>query len=303
MRRVLLTLLFLFLPFTFCHARDDSASLWSPPVAPKKKERTLRKEPQSIPNPYEAREKSSLQDSHLDLELAEDWQFSLNLRPTLDFSWNSDAALEYFHVTNLRDFDEVRFTGAHRLWIRQIRRFFKEGFRQDREAFIEYGGHPALAARRYDDLFEEAQYLSNLETWSLDRLWSESPRTNLWVLETHAPQHRLGALFMTDDFRVRVDASALPYLDRFSKDRRGRLGNNGTRDIQGVDHRGLKRLRLGANLSLGGPYLARTVSFRASALITPFRSGKVVLPVSLSLRYDLEDQQASLRVKILVTSF
>lgn len=303
MRRVLIALLFAFLSISLCEARDDSVSLWSQPKTRENEAKGLQRDLHSIPSPYEATEKSHLKDSHIDLELADHWQFSLNLVPTLDFAWDSDAALDYFHVVNLRDFDQVRFTGAHRLWVHQIRRFFKDGFRADREAYIDSEGHPALAARRYDELFAEQTYLSASEEWSLDRLWFESSQT-IRVFETHAPQHRLGALFMTDDFRVRVDAEDIPFLDRFaSKDSRLRSREDGTREIASTSYEPLKRLRFSANLSLGGQYLARTVSVRSSAIFIPFRSGKIVMPVSVSLRYNIEDQNASLRVKILVTSF
>lgn len=304
MRRVLLTLLFVFLSLSLCEARDDSVTLWSQPKTRNNAAKGLQRDLHSIPSPYEAIEKSSHKDSHIDLELADNWHFSLNLVPTQDFRWNSDAALDYFHVVNLRDFDEVRFTGAHRLWIRQVRRFFKDGFRTDREAYIDAGNHPALAARRYDELFAEQAYLSATEEWSLDRLWSDRSQSTVRVFETHAPQQRLGALFMTDDFRVRVEAEDLPYINRFSSGAsEPRTRRDGRRAIASKSYHPIQRLRFSANLSLGGRYLARTVSLRSSAIITPFRTGKIVVPISLSVRYHVDDQAASFRVKILVTSF
>ncbi|MDF1666039.1 MAG: hypothetical protein P1V97_30055 [Planctomycetota bacterium] len=304
MRRVLIALLFIFLSLSLCEARDDSVSIWSLPKTRDNDVKGLQRDLHTIPSPYEATEKSYLQDSNIDLELAENWHFSLNLVPTQDFHWNSDAALDYFHVVNLRDFDQVRFTGAHRLWVRQIRRFFKDGFRADREAYIDAGDHPALAARRYDELFAEQVYLSASEEWSLDRLWSDEPQSTARVFETHAPQLRLGALFMTDDFRVRVDADELPFRNRFSSPKPSRYsGESGRRELGGPEYHAVQKLRFSANLRFGGQYLARAISVRASAIITPFRTGKIVVPVSVSLRYDIDDQDASARVKILITSF
>jgi hypothetical protein len=303
MRKVLLALCLLFLNVAICHARDDSQNRWIPINLRDIQDIDVENDARNVRNPYETHS----EELKIDLTLSENLQLDLNLVSTPSFAWNSDDFLDKIQFADPRHFDKLRFIGIHRFWIRHVKRFFKHRLEDDREAYIDSSSaHPAIAARLYDEQFQQLKYSNAVAPWSCGRHWFPNTQAVTRTYGSFAPFRQIGPITLTKDLHLRFDTQEMPKLcgvlnslklskrNRTTKNRRERIYTR-------RDH--IQSLRLGFNAGLGGPFGLRIVSMKMSIVLRPIKNKLLAIPCAISVRYNIPDQKMRFKFKILLATF
>jgi hypothetical protein len=306
MKRFILFFALLLSIITPSFANDESLNFKIPRNFKDLEAKGITRDIQSLDKPYETHSE--------ELELSDlgspTWELDLKTVTHPSFAWNSQDFLESVQSHSIQDFDQVRFIGIHRHWIKQLKRLFKDQLIDDREAFIEAANHPAVGRREYDDLYQEQRFQNHIEPWTLGRYWFPDQHRRVRVIGSFAPFRTYGPLTLTKDLHLRVDLREVDSVNKalkvFGQSRsrsRTTASKSAARASKPRPKNPIGRVRVGFNASLGGTTGIRTVTMKMGAVLYPAKYGKLAFPCSVSARYDIGQNELKVKFRIVLATF